>query len=165
LCVEEGSPKVSGTDHNFDLQRRRSLHFPATLPTQTPSLYPLSTLYNTLDIMFRTALLRSARCAVQASARAQQPAVRRAIVTPFVTSRTSTPAFSISAVRSYASGSGLGQEEVTGRIMDLLKNFDKVRGMKTWMRMYGGACTDTFARRSTTFRRYDTTVYEGKKLV
>jgi NADH dehydrogenase (ubiquinone) 1 alpha/beta subcomplex 1 len=31
-------------------------------------------------------------------------------------------------VRYYASGSGLGKEEVTGRIVDLLKNFDKVRG-------------------------------------
>ena len=33
----------------------------------------------------------------------------------------------IAAVRCYAAGSGLNQEEVTGRILDLLKNFDKVR--------------------------------------
>ncbi len=81
--------------------------------------------------MFRTAVLRSARTLAQASTRAYQPAVRRPAVTPFITTRISTPAFSISAVRGYASGSGLGQEEVTGRIMDLLKNFDKV-----WMEMH-----------------------------
>ena len=32
----------------------------------------------------------------------------------------------VEARRGYASGSGLAQEEVTGRILDLLKNFDKV---------------------------------------
>ncbi|CZT14094.1 probable NADH2 dehydrogenase (ubiquinone) acyl carrier chain precursor [Ramularia collo-cygni] len=77
--------------------------------------------------MFRTALLRSARCvAQQTSVRAASPAVRTALRTPFITSRISTPATSLSAVRCYASSSGLGQEEVTGRILDLLKNFDKV---------------------------------------
>lgn len=78
--------------------------------------------------MFRTALLRSTRCLAQASTRAaQQPAIRRAVgSSPFAASRISRPALSISAVRCYASASGLGQEEVTGRILDLLKNFDKV---------------------------------------
>lgn len=77
--------------------------------------------------MFRTALTRSARCIAQASARTQQPAVRRAIVSPFVSStRITVPAISIAGVRCYAGSSGLAQEEVTGRIMDLLKNFDKV---------------------------------------
>lgn len=77
--------------------------------------------------MFRTALLRSARCAAQTSTRAAaRPAVRTAIRSPFITSRVSSPATTISVVRCYASSSGLGQEEVTGRILDLLKNFDKV---------------------------------------
>jgi hypothetical protein len=31
------------------------------------------------------------------------------------------------AVRCYAASAGLSKDEVTGRIMDLLKNFDKVR--------------------------------------
>lgn len=80
--------------------------------------------------MFRTALLRSARCVAQTSARAAtRPAVRTAIRSPFITSRVSSPATTISAVRCYASSSGIGQEEVTGRILDLLKNFDKVRRM------------------------------------
>lgn len=77
--------------------------------------------------MFRTALLRSSRCLAQASTRAQQPVLRRAAAaSPFLSTRISAPALSITAVRCYASGSGLAQEEVTGRIMDLLKNFDKV---------------------------------------
>ncbi|EMC95569.1 hypothetical protein BAUCODRAFT_108959 [Baudoinia panamericana UAMH 10762] len=76
--------------------------------------------------MYRTALLRAARSAAQASSRVQRPAFQRAIQTPFIQPRISTPAFAISAVRCYASSSGLAQEEVTGRILDLLKNFDKV---------------------------------------
>ncbi|KAK4498369.1 hypothetical protein PRZ48_011027 [Zasmidium cellare] len=77
--------------------------------------------------MFRTALLRSARCVAQTSTRAAtRPAVRTAIRSPFITSRVSSPAATISAVRCYASSSGLAQEEVTGRILDLLKNFDKL---------------------------------------
>jgi len=76
--------------------------------------------------MFRTALALTARNLAQ---RAPQTAARRAIVaSPFAQTspRIAQPAFVISAVRSYASSSGLGQEEVTGRIIDLLKNFDKV---------------------------------------
>lgn len=81
---------------------------------------------SSLATMFRTALLRSTRCLAQASTRAHQPAIRRVVASPFVSTRISSPAVSISAVRCYASASGLGQEEVTGRILDLLKNFDKV---------------------------------------
>ncbi|KJX92032.1 acyl carrier protein [Zymoseptoria brevis] len=77
--------------------------------------------------MFRNALLRSARCVVQqTSVRAARPAARTALRSPFITSRLSAPATSISAIRCFASSAGLGQEEVTGRILDLLKNFDKV---------------------------------------
>ena len=76
--------------------------------------------------MYRTTLLRSIRCAAQATTRAQRPSVQTALRIPFVQSRISTPASSISAIRCYASSTGLNQDEVTGRIIDLLKNFDKV---------------------------------------
>ena len=76
--------------------------------------------------MFRTAFLRSARYAAQAGARTQRPAIRQALTSPFLCTRIARPAVSISAARCYSSASGLGQEEVTGRILDLLKNFDKV---------------------------------------
>merc|ERR1711939_40183 len=62
--------------------------------------------------MFRTAVLRSVRCAAQASTRVQRPAVQTAFRAPFVQSRISTPATSISAIRSYASSSGLDTVEV-----------------------------------------------------
>lgn len=104
------------------------------ITTKTP--HPLTTLLRrlTLDIlllrllititMFRTAVLQSIRCAAQAGVRAaprvQRPAFKTA---SFVQPR--IPA--ISAVRSYASASSLSNDEVTGRILDLLKNFDKVR--------------------------------------
>ncbi|CAK1366653.1 unnamed protein product [Cercospora beticola] len=77
--------------------------------------------------MFRTALLRATRAAAQSSVRAAPVARTAAIRSPFVTSRISSPATRIAAIRCYASSSGLGQEEVTGRILDLLKNFDKVQ--------------------------------------
>lgn len=78
--------------------------------------------------MFRTTIVRSARAVAQASTRSYStPAFRRAIPTPFAAARTPAPVSRITAVRCYAAGSGLNQEEVTGRILDLLKNFDKVR--------------------------------------
>lgn len=78
--------------------------------------------------MFRSSIVRSARAVAQASARSYStPAFRRAIPTPFAAAWTPAPVSRITAVRCYAAGSGLNQEEVTGRILDLLKNFDKVR--------------------------------------
>jgi NADH dehydrogenase (ubiquinone) 1 alpha/beta subcomplex 1 len=75
--------------------------------------------------MFRTALLRSARSAVRAAPRCQASIARptRAFVQP----KQITPAAYFQAVRSYASSAGLSNDEVQGRILDLLKNFDKVR--------------------------------------
>ncbi|KAF9696590.1 mitochondrial acyl carrier protein [Ascochyta clinopodiicola] len=75
--------------------------------------------------MFRTALLRSARSAVRAAPRCQASIARPARA--FVQPKQITPAAYFQAVRSYASSAGLSQEEVQGRIMDLLKNFDKVQ--------------------------------------
>lgn len=75
--------------------------------------------------MFRTALLRSARSAVRAAPRCQASIARPARA--FVQPKQITPAAYFQAVRSYASSAGLSNDEVQGRILDLLKNFDKVR--------------------------------------
>jgi len=40
------------------------------------------------------------------------------------------PSVYFQAVRCYAASAGLSKDEVTGRIMDLLKNFDKVTTMR-----------------------------------
>lgn len=77
-------------------------------------------------IMFRTAVMRASRAAAIASPRIAQSAIRRATPAPFLANKTFTPFTRISAVRCYSAAAGLNEEEVTGRILDLLKNFDKV---------------------------------------
>ena len=76
--------------------------------------------------MFRTALLRSARSAAAQAVRSSSAIARPVAQSSFVsTSRFAPSAFQ--AVRCYSAAAGLGQAEVEGRIVDLLKNFDKVR--------------------------------------
>jgi hypothetical protein len=50
-----------------------------------------------------------------------------------------TPSTYFQAVRCYAASAGLSQDEVTGRIMDLLKNFDKVMVMRCGNRAMANA--------------------------
>jgi hypothetical protein len=50
--------------------------------------------------------------------------------TSFIQPKQITPSVYFQAVRCYAASAGLSQDEVTGRIMDLLKNFDKVMRMR-----------------------------------
>merc|ERR1739841_297181 len=73
--------------------------------------------------MFRTAVLRSVRCAAQASTRVQRPAVQTAFRAPFVQSRISTPATSISAIRCYASSSGLDSLDTVEVVMAIEEEF------------------------------------------
>lgn len=56
-----------------------------------------------------------------------RPVARSAFVQP----KQINPSVYFQAVRCYAASAGLSQDEVTGRIMDLLKNFDKVMGMRS----------------------------------
>jgi len=79
--------------------------------------------------MLRTALIRSAGVA-RRTLRPSSVATIRRLAAPSVPS--AVPSFALraagwAAVRSYSSGSGLKKEEVEGRIMALLHNFDKVR--------------------------------------
>jgi hypothetical protein len=60
-----------------------------------------------------------------------------------------TPSTYFQAVRCYAASAGLNQDEVTGRIMDLLKNFDKVGTL----RYRTGAMANSICR-SRTPQRY-----------
>lgn len=48
----------------------------------------------------------------------------------FIQSKQASPSVYFQAVRCYSASAGLSQDEVTGRIMDLLKNFDKVWHME-----------------------------------
>lgn len=92
-------------------------HHHALFCTTKPS-HPLN--------MFRTAILRSARALPRLTA------ARSAAITP-VTRPSSllrpsqfAPAASIPTFRFYSAPAGLSKSEVEGRIIDLLKNFDKV---------------------------------------
>ncbi|KAF2635794.1 ACP-like protein [Massarina eburnea CBS 473.64] len=76
--------------------------------------------------MFRTALLRSARHAVRAAPRYQSTIARPAARSSPFQSKHIAPAARFQAVRCYSAHAGLTRDEVEGRIMDLLKNFDKV---------------------------------------
>ncbi|KAL1629361.1 putative vacuolar protein sorting-associated protein 74 [Diplodia seriata] len=77
--------------------------------------------------MFRTAILRSARGAARSAARWQAPIARPAVPALRAQSRQQLPAVCFQAVRCYSAGGALNQDEVQGRILDLLKNFDKVQ--------------------------------------
>ncbi|KAF2711685.1 acyl carrier protein [Pleomassaria siparia CBS 279.74] len=77
--------------------------------------------------MFRTAILRSARQAARAAPRCQTPIARPVARSPLFQSKQITPTAYFQAVRCYSAHAGLGKDEVLGRIMDLLKNFDKVQ--------------------------------------
>jgi NADH dehydrogenase (ubiquinone) 1 alpha/beta subcomplex 1, acyl-carrier protein len=74
--------------------------------------------------MFRTAVLRAARQAVRAAPRVQAPVTRPAIQSFQIQSKFAPARFQ--AVRCYAASGGLAKDEVEGRIMELLKNFEKV---------------------------------------
>ena len=75
-------------------------------------------------MMLRTAVIQSLRCASRSAVRTQLPA-RRIAPCLAVPANRSFPAQKFQA-RCYSAPAGLSKPEVEGRIMDLLKNFDKV---------------------------------------
>lgn len=101
-----------------------SSRVPPSPPSTDLAISPTA-LYKSLN-MFRTALLRSARSAVRAAPRCQAAMARPVARSSFVQPKQITPSVYFQAVRCYAASAGLSRDEVTGRIMDLLKNFDKV---------------------------------------
>ncbi|KAG4439390.1 hypothetical protein IFR05_005139 [Cadophora sp. M221] len=75
--------------------------------------------------MFRTALLRSARSATRQAAQKSGAIARPASQSSLLSQSRFAPS-AFQAVRCYSAAAGLGKDEVEGRIVDLLKNFDKV---------------------------------------
>ena len=77
--------------------------------------------------MIRTALLSSVRCMSTCSVRVQQP-IARTIVPGFsVTLARLPPSLKIQSHRWYSAPASLTKDEVEGRIIGILQNFDKVR--------------------------------------
>jgi NADH dehydrogenase (ubiquinone) 1 alpha/beta subcomplex 1 len=80
--------------------------------------------------MFRTALLKSARSAASKAFQRSSTIARPIGPGAFVTRTQFTPS-TFQAARCYSAAAGLQKNEVEGRIVDLLKNFDKVLSVLT----------------------------------
>lgn len=72
--------------------------------------------------MFRSAIVRSLRASVPRTVRAAP----RIQITPAVRPSQFVPVFNAQTPRFYSAPASLSKEEVEGRIVNLLKNFDKV---------------------------------------
>lgn len=77
--------------------------------------------------MIRTTLLSSVRCASTLALRVQQPVVRKVAPGFFVKPALLTPSLKFQSHRWYSAPASLTKEEVEGRIIGILQNFDKVR--------------------------------------
>jgi hypothetical protein len=101
--------------------------------------------------MFRTALLRSARSSSSQAVRNSSAIARSATQSSLITKSRFAPS-AFQAARCYSAAAGLQKPEVEGRIVDLLKNFDKVGyGLRS-----DRASADIFPR-FPIHRRYDST--------
>ncbi|KIY02662.1 uncharacterized protein Z520_01127 [Fonsecaea multimorphosa CBS 102226] len=76
--------------------------------------------------MIRAGAVRALYAATRTQVPRQLPAFRSRISTSLLQSSRVTPSFVVPSIRYYSAPAGLSKEEVQGRIMDLLKNFDKV---------------------------------------
>ena len=79
--------------------------------------------------MMRTTLLRSARCASSLLTMRIPHTASRTVTPGFFVKPAArlTPSLKFPCQRWYSAPANLGREEVEGRIIDILKNFDKVR--------------------------------------
>lgn len=82
-----------------------------------------------LFIMFRSAVVRSLRAASMPRA-VRTPA---AFQLPVARPTQFAPRFAYQGVRLYSAPAGLNKEEVEGRIVNLLKNFDKVGSLALYV--------------------------------
>lgn len=101
---------------------------PSTPTTPQPSSISIASeiLSSSFSVtMFRAAVVRSLRASVPRAVRA--PAAFQIRSSPVARPAQFAPRFAFQAVRSYSAPAGLNKEEVEGRIVNLLKNFDKVR--------------------------------------
>lgn len=77
--------------------------------------------------MFRIGTIRALRAASVPRIIRQAKYARPQASNTFLRPSQAAPSLAVSSIRAYSAPAGLSKEEVQGRIMDLLKNFDKVR--------------------------------------
>lgn len=104
--------------------------------------------------MFRTALLRSARSATRQAAQKSGAIARPASQSSLLSQSRFAPS-AFQAVRCYSAAAGLAKPEVEGRIVDLLKNFDKVWTVAVDVWTSDGELALTVLFRSPILRRYE----------
>lgn len=106
---------------NFTLYRtlqRNASHYPP---------YHLSFQLSRLPTkMMRATAVRALRAVAKPQFTQQISAIRPQLTTSFLQSSRNVPSFVVPSIRCYSAPAGLSKEETQGRIMDLLKNFDKV---------------------------------------
>jgi hypothetical protein len=106
-------------------QRPRAT-FSALIATPPFASCSISEASFSLYTMLRTAAVRALRAAAAPRLR-QTTSFRSQTFHPIIRSSQFAPSIVLPSIRCYSAPSGLSKEEVQGRIMDLLKNFDKVR--------------------------------------
>lgn len=84
--------------------------------------------------MFRTAVVRALRVAARPQFTQQFNLARPQVAASLLQNSRTAPSYVLPGVRCYSAPAGLSTEEVQGRIMDLLKNFDKVRHRRNYLR-------------------------------
>lgn len=73
--------------------------------------------------MFRLSLVRALRTSAPRVARPIAPRSQPSFLPQYTRL---APSFALQSLRSYSASAELTKDEIQGRIMDLLKNFDKV---------------------------------------
>ncbi|KIW14932.1 acyl carrier protein [Exophiala spinifera] len=76
--------------------------------------------------MIRAGAARALYAVTRTQVPRQLPVFRSQITSSLLQSSRVTPSFVLPSIRCYSAPAGLSKDEVQGRIMDLLKNFDKV---------------------------------------
>ncbi|ERF74864.1 hypothetical protein EPUS_03248 [Endocarpon pusillum Z07020] len=76
--------------------------------------------------MLRTAAVRALRAASTSRIIRQASSARPQALNTFLRSSPAAPSLALPSIRLYSAPAGLSKDEVQGRIMDLLKNFDKI---------------------------------------
>jgi hypothetical protein len=129
-CELERFPKAASSPLHFwpsyELDIRKSITFFHAATSSRPASSTDSS--SSLAVkMFRAGVARALYAVTRTQVPRQLPAFRSQISSSLLQSSRITPSFVLPSIRCYSAPAGLSKDEVQGRIMDLLKNFDKVR--------------------------------------
>ncbi len=114
LCPKSLNPKFNHISH-------------PSIPSSSSVAYSAPGIQVTAFVkMLRTGVTRALYAVTRTQLPRQLPAFRTRISSSLLQSGRVGPSLAVSSIRCYSAPAGLSKDEVQGRIMDLLKNFDKV---------------------------------------